>query len=298
MNKESDTIMKYFIDLEATQFSNEIISIGCVREDGETFYSLVNVSKNKMTSFITELTGITKEDVSTAPSSDEVFTKFYDWLIPDESKVQFFCYGNSDLGFIRKNLNKATTVKAQMALSVLALHLIDYSKCVERHFGLIKAISLKKVLAYYRQVDEIEQNHNALEDALFLKEIYDRINEEDDVVDCPFPGYEKPQENVEPVIKAKGLNINRKLSITVDKFMNESLDFDVLQTSTKKGGTVIKRFSGRDASLQYIISSMPAETQEVAQARNVASRLIRASTRNEQYCGRWWKIVARGDYSE
>ena len=172
MNKESDTIMKYFIDLEATQFSNEIISIGCVREDGETFYSLVNVSKNKMTNFITELTGITKEDVSTAPSSDEVFTKFYDWLIPDESKVQFFCYGNADLGFIRKNLNKATTVKAQMALSVLALHLVDYSKCVERHFGLIKSISLKKVLAYYRQVAEVEQNHNALEDALFLKEIY------------------------------------------------------------------------------------------------------------------------------
>lgn len=291
--------MKYFIDLEATQFSNEIISIGCVREDGETFYSLVNVAKNKMTNFITELTGITKEDVSTAPSSDEVFTEFYDWIIPDESKVQFFCYGNADLGFIRKNLNKATTVKAQMALSVLALHLIDYSKCVERHFGLIKAISLKKVLAYYRQVDEIEQNHNALEDALFLKEIYDRINEEEEVVDCPFPGYEKPLQIVSSTApKAKTMPISRKLSITVDKFMNEDIEFDVLQTSTKKGGTIIKRFSGKEAALNYIISTMSAETQEVAQPRNVASRLIRASTRNEQYCGRWWKIVARGDYEE
>jgi DNA polymerase III epsilon subunit-like protein len=296
MNKESDTIMKYFIDLEATQFSNEIISIGCVREDGETFYSLVNVAKNKMTNFITELTGITKEDVSTAPSSDEVFTKFYDWLIPDESKVQFFCYGNADLGFIRRNLNKATTVKAQMALSVLALHLIDYSKCVERHFGLIKSISLKKVLAYYRQVAEVEQNHNALEDALFLKEIYDRINDEDDVVECPFPGYEKP---LKPEVTLKPTtNISRKLNITTDKFMDETMEFDVLQTSSKKGGTIIKRLSGKDAALNYIISSMSAETQEVAQPRNVASRLIRASTRNEQYCGRWWKIVAKGDYAE
>jgi DNA polymerase III epsilon subunit-like protein len=288
--------MKYFIDLEATQFSNEIISIGCVREDGETFYSLVNVSKNKMTNFITELTGITKEDVSTAPSSDEVFTKFYDWLIPDESKVQFFCYGNADLGFIRKNLNKATTVKAQMALSVLALHLIDYSKCVERHFGLIKSIGLKKVIAYYRQVEEVEQNHNALEDALFLKEIYDRINEEDDVVECPFPGYEKPlklEVTPKPIT-----NISRKLNITTDKFMDETMEFDVLQTSSKKGGTIIKRLSGKEAALNYIISTMSAETQEVAQPRNVASRLIRASTRNEQYCGRWWKIVARGDYEE
>ena len=288
--------MKYFIDLEATQFSNEIISIGCVREDGETFYSLVNVSKNKMTNFITELTGITKEDVSTAPSSDEVFTKFYDWLIPDESKVQFFCYGNADLGFIRKNLNKATTVKAQMALSVLALHLIDYSKCVERHFGLIKSIGLKKVIAYYRQVEEVEQNHNALEDALFLKEIYDRINEEDDVVECPFPGYEKPLKS--EVTPKPITNISRKLNITTDKFMDETMEFDVLQTSSKKGGTIIKRLSGKEATLNYIISTMSAETQEVAQPRNVASRLIRASTRNEQYCGRWWKIVARGDYKE
>jgi DNA polymerase III epsilon subunit-like protein len=296
MNKESDTIMKYFIDLEATQFSNEIISIGCVREDGETFYSLVNVAKNKMTNFITDLTGITKEDVSTAPSSDEVFTKFYDWLVPDESKVQFFCYGNADLGFIRRNLNKATTVKAQMALSVLALHLVDYSKCVERHFGLIKSISLKKVLAYYRQVAEVEQNHNALEDALFLKEIYDRINDEDDVVECPFPGYEKP---LEPEVTPKPTaNISRKLHITTDKFMNETMEFDVLQTSSKKGGTIIKRLSGKEATLNYIISTMSAETQEVAQPRNVASRLIRASTRNEQYCGRWWKIVAKGDYAE
>ena len=296
MNKESDTIMKYFIDFEATQFSNEIISIGCVREDGETFYSLVNVAKNKMTNFITELTGITKEDVSTAPSSDEVFTNFYNWIIQDETKAQFFCYGNSDLGFIKKNLNKATTVKAQMALSILALHLIDYSKCVERHFGLIKSIGLKKVIAYYRQVEEIEQNHNALEDALFLKEIYDRINDEDDVVECPFPGYEKP---LKPEVTPKPTtNISRKLNITTDKFMDETMEFDVLQTSSKKGGTIIKRFSGKDATLNYIISTMSTENQAVAQPRNVASRLIRASTRNEQYCGRWWKIVAKGDYAE
>ena len=288
--------MKYFIDLEATQFSNEIISIGCVREDGETFYSLVNVAKNKMTNFITELTGITKEDVAEAPSSDEVFTNFYNWIIQDKTKAQFFCYGNSDLSFIKRNLNKATTIKAQMGLSILALHLIDYSKCVERHFGLVKSISLKKVLAYYRQVTEVKQNHNALEDALFLKEIYDRINDEDDVVECPFPGYEKP---LKPEVTPKPTTtISRKLNITTDKFMDETMEFDVLQTSSKKGGTIIKRLSGKEATLNYIISTMSAENQEVAQPRNVASRLIRASTRNEQYCGRWWKIVAKGDYAE
>ena len=44
--------MKYFIDFEATQFSNEIISVGCVREDGKEFYSLVRPEKRKLTKFI------------------------------------------------------------------------------------------------------------------------------------------------------------------------------------------------------------------------------------------------------
>lgn len=74
--------MKYFIDFEATQFSQEIISIGCYREDGEMFYSLVAPhSKNKVTNFITELTGITKEMLANAPTSDEVFCKFSDWVL-------------------------------------------------------------------------------------------------------------------------------------------------------------------------------------------------------------------------
>ena len=40
--------MKYFIDFEATQFSEEIISVGCKREDGETFYALVRPVEGKI----------------------------------------------------------------------------------------------------------------------------------------------------------------------------------------------------------------------------------------------------------
>lgn len=72
--------MKYFIDFEATQFSQEIISIGCIREDGQTFYALVAPKKGKITPFITNLTGITAEMIDSAMSADAVFSKFYDWL--------------------------------------------------------------------------------------------------------------------------------------------------------------------------------------------------------------------------
>lgn len=68
--------MKYFIDFEATQFSMEIISVGCVREDGQTFYALVAPKEGKITPFITNLTGITAEMVKTAMTPDSVFRSF------------------------------------------------------------------------------------------------------------------------------------------------------------------------------------------------------------------------------
>jgi hypothetical protein len=40
--------MNFFIDFEATQFTQEIISIGCVAENGKSFYSEVNC-KGKIT---------------------------------------------------------------------------------------------------------------------------------------------------------------------------------------------------------------------------------------------------------
>ena len=39
--------MKFYLDFEATRFSNRIISVGCVAENGKTFYSLVKPGKKK-----------------------------------------------------------------------------------------------------------------------------------------------------------------------------------------------------------------------------------------------------------
>ena len=70
--------MRYFIDFEASQFAEEIISVGCVDESGRSFYSLVRPKKpKKVTDFITKLTGITREEVLAAATADEVFSKLY-----------------------------------------------------------------------------------------------------------------------------------------------------------------------------------------------------------------------------
>ena len=71
--------MNYFIDFEAASPITEIISIGCVREDGKEFYSLVKPAEAIVSEKITELTGITSAMLESAPSAIEVFTDFYNF---------------------------------------------------------------------------------------------------------------------------------------------------------------------------------------------------------------------------
>ena len=191
--------MKYFIDFEATQFSNEIIEIGCIREDGAKFKSYVN-AENKLTKFIINLTGITQEVIDNAPSSDTVFSFFYRWLQEDNSNIEFYCYGNSDIDFVKKNLQKTKNFEAQAALSMIGMSLNDYSQFVKKHFGLIKPIGLVKVLAYYRGVESIEQTHDALDDAIFLKELFDFIEAEEE---CSEDEGEKEEEKPEEEEKSE-----------------------------------------------------------------------------------------------
>lgn len=200
--------MKYFIDFEATQYTHEIISIGCVREDGATFESFVWVKRSHMSNFITRLTGITKDDVSKAPTSDEVFEKFYHW-IENDNNFEFYCYGDNDIDFIRSNLKRTSNKYAIAALSIIGTNLTDYATYVKTYFGLHKPIALRRLVAYYRNVDKIDQSHNALEDSQFLKEVYDHVSTEEADSEA-FPEYkiadipaQNPSEETNPKIQAK-----------------------------------------------------------------------------------------------
>lgn len=107
--------MKYFIDFEATQFSQEIISIGCIREDGQTFYALVAPKKGKITPFITNLTGITAEIsagticiVNSKKRATNTFTSVEAaalWL--KENKCESDTYEHFNLENTIKNIEKA-----------------------------------------------------------------------------------------------------------------------------------------------------------------------------------------------
>lgn len=270
--------MNYFIDFEATQFSNEIISVGCVRADGITFYEEVR-AKRKITPFITSLTGITDAQNKVAASSDDVFERFFDWLLEcGNEKATFYCYGNSDIDFIRKNLALTTNVKAQAALSIIGMNLKDYSKTVKTHFGLIKNLSLIKLVAYYRGVESIEQNHNALEDALYLKEAFEHVEAEKEVIGHPFPDYESETNNqqsndVNDITKEKLKQIQHEIRI----YNNE----DVLECT----------FNSLTEARKWVISKLGKIDQLKANKRKVENKIINAYLQNKTYRGYKWIIT-------
>ena len=167
--------MKYFIDFEATQFSNEIISVGCVREDGETFYSLVAPVEGKITPFITNLTGITGDMLKEAMSPESVFDRFYDWVFVNGDEVpDFWSWGNADVDFVRGTFKRTKSMKARMALGYLSGSIHDYGKFFCKKTGVSYPIAQLKIYKAFNE--EAVQNHNALDDAMMLYNIWKEEN--------------------------------------------------------------------------------------------------------------------------
>lgn len=163
--------MQYFIDFEATQFSERIISIGCIAANGETFKTLVKpvTKKDKVNDFITQLTGITNEMLATAPTANEAFNAFFDFVLEnkDDDAPEYYCYGNSDKQFIERTVSHMTDTRAVTFARALQHSLQDYSVNVKTHFQVNTEIGLRKAYILI-QNEEIEQRHDALEDARML----------------------------------------------------------------------------------------------------------------------------------
>ena len=170
--------MNFYLDFEATQFSERIISIGCVSETGKTFQTLVKpVNGDKVNNFITELTGITNEMLENAPTANQAFNDFFDFVINtnDNTMPSYFCYGSGDKTFINKTVKYMTDVRAiSFAISVQTM-LIDYAQEVKSYLS-IKGIPLKKLIALVRHVENVEQIHDAMDDAMMLKECVEGID--------------------------------------------------------------------------------------------------------------------------
>lgn len=169
-------ILKYFIDFEATQYKEDIISIGCVDENGRKFYTTAKPHKLKhVTKLITEITGLTKEELEDAPSQDEAFSMFYEW-IDKTQPCKFYCYGSSDKIFIERTRSAIESFEAQVAMGLVYTNLIDYTEHLKKRYSIDNEVALIKVYNHYTK-ENTTQSHNALEDAILLKTVYSKTHD-------------------------------------------------------------------------------------------------------------------------
>lgn len=175
----------FMIDFEATQFSGRIISIGCVCEKEtykDTFYTLVRPSKygEKITQFITDLTGITNEMLEEAPTADQAFYDLYTWIYHanEENTIpHFYCYGNEDFNFIDKTVKYMTNFTSITYALFIKGAMEDCSNEVKKFFpGSHNPVALNRVYNFLLHEDN-PQNHNALDDAEKLNYVINHINE-------------------------------------------------------------------------------------------------------------------------
>ena len=265
--------MKYFIDFEATQFSNEIIAIGCVRENGDEFYSLINPHK-KITPFITELTGITNEMLAEAPSAEEVFSNFFDWCAETNDLPLFYCYGHSDIYFVKKNFNRSRSFKAKSILGYLFSDLCDYEINVRKHFGLIQAASLINVVNYYNK-EELTQTHNALADAKMLKFVYEKVQESD--VEEDQEGFLEYQAQIVPP------------KVEADREVVEETDEVIVEQYIKN--KKIRTFNSLDDAIEWVFNKLPDnDEKEKVIKSNLGNKIKRSSKTGRKYLNFKWKV--------
>lgn len=191
--------MNFYLDFEATRFSNRIISIGCVAGTGETFETYVKPGdKKKVDKFITELTGITNEMLVEAPDADTAFKMLYDFIEAnsDGEAPAYYVYGNSDAEFINSTLRHMSDTQACVCAQAIAGNLIDYASVVKKFFVAKSDLALRKVYMLIQEQKELVQKHDALEDARMLETVvshlYDKCKPEDKETILAMPSQPRP----------------------------------------------------------------------------------------------------------
>lgn len=168
--------MKFYLDFEACQYSNKVIAIGCVCENGETYKTYVKLPKgHKVGKEVSELTGITDEMLEDAPIADEAFKALYHWcLVQSEEAHMFYTFGNSDVAFVKNTVKHMNDFTAIVFATFLINSMEDYSKQVTKHYGV--CLGLNKVYNIMNNINNI-QRHDPLEDAQMLQYIEQNLAE-------------------------------------------------------------------------------------------------------------------------
>lgn len=248
--------MKYFCDIECNQYTDDIISIAVENEAYESYSTLIKPS-NKITPFITKLTGITNEEVLKAPHVGLALTKLINWLGGFNDDDQFYFYGNEDEIVLKKTLRKITNQNGISLISHVLGHIVDYSLEVKDHFRVAKSIALIKIVEYYQQ-KKVYQAHNALDDARYLHYIYNQISLEEEPIEDAFPEY-----------KTESAATNYILRCDDD-------------------GNVIEKYASMADALSWIVAESHKAGRVLTDRQAVRGKLGHSIKFNSKYYGFYW----------
>ncbi len=171
--------MNIFLDLEATEKKREIISIGAIKANGETFYTLVKPEHiQDVTKRIENLTGITKDMLSSLQNKFNIEVQmnlFWNWCkqdVKDVRNIHIFSYGHYDKQLIEIGYERS---RKKCFLSV-SCRIADFAKVANKIvYGDLQTRSLIKITNDVTGLQET-QNHNSLDDAKLLKELYEGLS--------------------------------------------------------------------------------------------------------------------------
>lgn len=274
--------MNFYIDFEATQFSHRVISIGCITSDGDSFYTLVKpINNEKITQFITDLTGITNEMLAEAPTAEDSFIALRSWIrehAPANEETFFFSYGNNDSHFLDHTARCLENFELKDWIYYLSGSLIDYSTIVDKYFK-ANGISLKKALAYFRGTPII-QKHDALEDADMLREVALAIAHAEPLTHSPFAK--------EIAERAEKQRINNERNAQ----QQDVKDGAILVFKYDNGEIPYQQFSSLTAAAKYVFNTLlDINQQKTVQLPKIKKNIKHAIRTNKPYFKYYWKKV-------
>ncbi|WP_297132220.1 exonuclease domain-containing protein [Terrisporobacter sp.] len=246
-------------------FKGEVIAIGAIKYDTknghiETFKSLIKPIINKeVFPHIEELTHITTEDLSTAPTYENVMREFKSWLGIFTEIEGIYTFGNLDLTCFNytDRISSQRNNHPRFLNNIRELFVDIKEKYINYGIRCMNYISLKNLLSY-ANVEFEGEAHDPLNDAYNLY-ILDEILEKNEKV--------RNLLIIQDFIKAPFTNINDELEDKFDEYKehlyNQVGEFDIYCMSLE----IIKTIKS------YIRSSKEVNVHDIDIIKDISKKL-------------------------
>lgn len=181
-----------FLDLEGTQFSHEMIGLGCVKVSlkkdltikkiHQGYQTLVK-AKNPVGKIVTKLTGITDKQIKeNGISFRNAIQELKKYLGKEFSKTLFVTYGNHDVRILQQSMNYNMDAPVD-DVRLMIKHHFDFGEFISRYVRgeNNNTYSLSNILKLFN-VEFKGEAHDALADAINLAYLYQAMLKNKDIL--------------------------------------------------------------------------------------------------------------------